>query len=177
MQFRFQLSESLWAHNLLIICILLLFSHLHTSLPRILKQQENSGSWHCSCQEISFLQQEISIASISDHQPMTLQIWSWRNSKDIAVPNCDAAEGLLWKHYLIKTRSNQKRLLSADHVKPMFRKVFIISSLPPPSSPLTDCISYFWARFTKLHGSLRHTLQLSVPRAMHAKQCTLAKSN
>lgn len=60
---------------------------------------------------------------------MTLQIWSWRNSKDIAVPNCDASEGLLWKHYLIKTRSNQKKLVSADHLKPMFWKVFTVS--PP----------------------------------------------
>lgn len=94
-QLRFQLPDLSCTHNLLIICILLLFGHSHTSPPRILKQHENSGSWHCSCQEISFLQQQISIASISDHQPMTLQIWSWRNSKDIAVPDCDAAAGVL----------------------------------------------------------------------------------
>lgn len=92
---RFQFPDSLCTYNLLIICILLLFGHSHTSPPRILKQHENSVSWHCSCQEISFLQQQISISPIFDHPPMTLQIWSWRNSRDIALPSCNAVVGVL----------------------------------------------------------------------------------
>lgn len=169
----------MWEHNLLIIRILLLFGHLHTSPPRILKQQENSGSWHCSCQEIGFLQQEISIASISDHQPMTLQIWSWRNSKDIAVPNCDAAEGLLWRHYLIKTRSNQKRLLSVDHLRPMFWKVFIVSR-PPPPTPLLHQLTAspifgHGSQSYMVHSGIHYSCQcqgLCMQRNVHRQRAT-----